>query len=195
VTQETLLATIGRPSTTQRARGRAPQSRSATPSPFAKLDSDPLEDYCLAFLLQYHELAESVEDLRSEYFRRLENREIFDQLTRRWERQSQFDKGAATLASLEAEIDQELAEHLVSLVNKVLPPLEERRRLGAFQDAIHRLEERYLRELKTEEEIRFTEAPPDLQEEFHAGILQVNQRLRTNQSKRSSLMQDISNRG
>ena len=195
VTRETLLATIGRPSAVQRARGRASQSRGATPSPFAKLDSDPLEDYCLALLLQRDELAESAADLRSEYFRRLENREIFDQLTRQWTRKRQSGQGDPALAYLEAEIDQELAEHLSSLVNKVLPPLEERRRLGAFQDAIHRLEDRYLRELKTEEEIRFTEAPPDLQEESHPSILQVNQRLRTNQSKRSSLAQDISKRG
>ena len=195
VTQETLRATIGRPSAGQRSRGRATQSRGATPSAFAKLDNDPLEDYCLALLLQNNEMAESAEELCSEYFRRLENREIFDQLTRQWTQHRQFGQGGPALAPLEAEIDQELADHLTSLMNKVLPPLEQHRRLGAFRDAVHRLEERYLRELKTEEEIRFTEAPPDLQEESHPSILQVNQRLRTNQSKRSSLAQEISSRG
>ena len=195
VTRETLLATIGRPSSRPRARNRSTQSRGATPSPFAKLDNDPLEDYCLALLLQNDELGDSAGDLRSEYFRRLENREIFNQLTRRWTLQHEDGERGPSLTDLETEIDGELAEHLAVLANKALPPLEERHRRGAFQDTVRRLEERYLRELKAEEEIRFAETPPDLQEESHPTILQVNQRLRSTQSKRSSLAQDFSNRG
>ena len=195
VTLETLRATIGRPSTAPRARNRATQSRGATPSPFATLDNDPLEDYCLALLLQNEELEDSAGDLRSEYFRRLENREIFNQLTRHWTLQREDGQSGLSLTALETEIDVELAEHLAMLANKVLPPLEERHRRGAIQDTVRRLEERYLRELKTEEEIRFAETPPDLQEESHPTILQVNQRLRSAQSKRSSLAQDFSNRG
>ena len=153
VTQETLRATIGRPSATRR-RGRQPegQSRGATPSPFAKLDRDPLEDYCLALVLQHQEVEE-------------------------------------------AGIDEELAEHLDALAHKPLPPLATGRRAGALEGAIRRLEERYLRELKNEEEIRFSESPPDWQEETHDSILEVNERLRQNQYKRSSLLQDISTQG
>ena len=188
VTRETLLATIDRPSTVRKSGNRAPQSRGATPSPFVKLDSDPLEEYCLAVLLQHNDLEETAEDLRPEYFHRLENREIYNQ----WARQRQ---DGPALKSIEAEIDTELAGHLGILVNKALPPLEERHRLDAFQDAVRRLEERYLRELKAEEELRFTDTPPDLQEEAHPGILQVNERLKTNQSRRSSLAREILNRG
>jgi len=191
VDRETLKATLGRPSTTRRSRGSSSQSRGATASPFAKLDSDPMEDYCLAFLLQHPELVEPAEDLRPEYFGRLENREIFNQ----WTRECQSGAGEPVLPLIQAGIDEELAGHLDSLINKTLPPLEERLRTGAFRDAVHRLEERYLKELKTEEEMRFTEVLPDLQEESHESILQVNQRLRTNQSKRSSMVPDISNRG
>jgi hypothetical protein len=57
------------------------------------------------------------------------------------------------------------------------------------------LEERHLRELKREEEIRFTEAPADWHEETQTNVLEVNERLRQNQEKRSSLVSDISNRG
>jgi len=191
VTQETLKATIGRPAPVRRTARRTTQSRGATASPFAKLDSDPLEDYCLAFLLQHPELIEPAEDLRPEYFGRLENREIFNQ----WTREYQSGPGEPVLPLIQAGIDGELTGHLDSLINKELPPLEERLRTGAFQDAVHRLEERYLKELKTEEEMRFTEVLPDLREESHESILQVNQRLRTNQSKRSSMAPDISKRG
>ena len=191
VTQETLRATIGRPAPTRRRRGAPSQSRGATPSPFAKLERDPLEDYCLALLLQSDEVDETVEDLRPEYFRRLENREVFNQ----WLRLSAGGGGELVLTSLRAGIDEELVEHLDSLMHKTLPPLDQRRRLDAFQGSIHRLEERYLRELKSEEELRFTEAPPDLQDESHQGILEVNRALRTNQGKRESFAQDISRRG
>ena len=147
-----------------------------------------MEDYCLAFLLQHPELVEPAEDLRSEYFGRLENREIFNL----WTRECQNRPVEPVLPLIQAGIDEELAAHLDSLINKTLPPLEERLRMGAFWDAVHRLEERYLKELKTEEEMRFTEVLPDLQEESHESILQVNQRLRTNQSKRGTIMLDIS---
>ncbi len=195
VTLETLRATVGRPSAAPRARNRTTQSRGATPSPFATLDSDPIEDYCLALLLQYDELEALTGDLRSEYFRRLENREIFNQLARHRTRQREEGEAGPTLTALETEIDEELTGHFRSLVNRPLPPLEGRRREGALLDTVRRLEERYLRELKAEEEIRFAEAPPDLQEESHAAILQVNQQLRSTQNKRSSLTQDFSNRG
>ncbi len=104
-------------------------------------------------------------------------------------------RDAPLLASLQAGIDAELAEHLDTLAHKPLPPLAPRSRIGALEGAIRRLEERYLRELKNEEEIRFAESPPDWQDETHNSILEVNERLRQNQSKRSSLLQDISLQG
>ena len=191
VTQDTLRATIGRPSVVRRGRGTRTQSRGATPSPFAKLERDPLEDYCLTLLLQNSELGESVGELRPEYFHRLENREIFNQ----WDRQRRGDQGATEVASLRECIDDELAAHLETLVQKSLPPLDQSRRLHAVQDAVHRLEERYLRELKTEEGIRFSETPPDLAPDSNQGVLEVNQRLKSNQSKRNLLVSDIRRRG
>jgi DNA primase len=191
VTQETLRATIGRPSAARRTRDTASQTRAATPSPFAKLDRDPVEDYCLALLLGYQELEEAVGDLRPEYFRRLENREIFNQ----WMRVCQGHGDEPPLAPLQDALDEELAEHLASLVQKALPPLDRSHRVAAFQDAVHRLEERYLRGLKVEERIKFTEDPPDLVEESHQEFLEVNQRLKRNQDMRGTLAQDFSQGG
>ena len=191
VTQDTLLATIGRPSVARRGRGTGTQARGATPSPFAKLERDPVEDYCLALLLQYRELGVAVEELRPEYFHRLENREIFNQ----WDRQRQGDQEATEVASLRECIDEELAEHLETLVQKSLPPTDTGRRMQAIQDAVRRLEERHLRELKTEEGIRFSETPPDLASTSNQDVLEVNRRLKSNQSKRSLLLSDTKRRG
>ena len=191
VTQDTLRATVGRPAPVRRPRSTGPQQRQATPSPFAKLDGDPLEDYCLALLLQHSEVQEAVEDLRPEYFHRLENREIFNH----WAREHSAGQGVLEKATLLANIDEELAEHVETLVQKPLPPSDQGRRLEAFQDTVRRLEERYLRELKTEEGIRFTEAPPDLDDASHDGVLEVNQRLKSNQNKRGTLVPDTTHRG
>lgn len=195
VTQETLKATIGRPAPVRPSRGprsRAqPQSRGATASPFAKLDRDPLEDFCLALLLQNSELKKELDAIRPEYFQRLENREIFSQLLRESSAEGiKPEVGSSDSVEINDWIDQELTEHLGTLVSKSLPAMDNRGQLGALRDVIRRMEERHLRELKAEEEIRFTESPLDLQEEGHQGILEVNERLRQNHIKRSSLAQD-----
>ena len=226
VTQETLRATIGRPAPMRQSRGprnrsqsgSQSQSRGATASPFAKLDRDPMEDYCLALLLQnsklQSELQQELEAIKPEHFQRLENREIFSQLTRegspggikledRSDSEIRIENGdretiqAELLASSapgapvgNAWLDQELSEHLSELVSKPLPVMDHRSQLSALRDVIRRMEERHLRELKAEEEIRFTESPLDLQEEGHPGILEINERLRQNHTRRSSLAQD-----
>ncbi len=198
VTQETLKATIGRPVPVRPARGSRSkaqsQSRGATASPFAKLDRDPLEDFCLALLLQNSELKQELDAIRPEYFQRLENREIFSQLSREGVNTESVELGDGSPDSPVTNdwLDQELSEHLRELVSKTLPVMDPRGQLGALRDVIRRMEERHLRELKAEEEIRFTESPLDLQEEVHQGILEVNERLRQNHTKRSSLAQDAS---
>ena len=85
---------------------------------------------------------------------------------------------------------------MATLVSKSFPAMNHSGQLSALRDVIRRLEERHLRELKVEEEIRFTETPSDLPsdlpEEVHQGILEVNERLRQNQVRRNSLAQDAS---
>ena len=192
VTQDTLKATIGRPASNRRNRGAASHTRGATASPFAKLDRDPLEDYALALLLQHNQIWEPEQALRAEYFGRLENREIFNQLSREFRDTS----GHWELESIKARLDDELAGHLESLAEKTLPPMDQKNQRRAFQDAVRRLEERYLKELKAEEEIRFAETPGellvDLEEEAHLAVLEVNERLRHIQGERNSLTRESS---
>ncbi|PKB73729.1 MAG: DNA primase [SAR202 cluster bacterium Io17-Chloro-G7] len=201
VTQETLKATIGRPLPVRqtrgpRSQGQSPaqsQRRGATASPFAKMDRDPLEDFCLALLLQNRELKKQLEDIRPEYFRRLENREIFSQLARATGAEAdEPETGSPNSIQNHLELDEELSEHVGTLASKSLPAMDQRGVLSALRDVIRRLEERHLRELKAEEEIRFTDSPSELLEDVHQGILEVNERLRQNQGRRNSLNQDAS---
>ena len=191
VSPDTLQASVGRPSMPRRSRAPRSQTRGATPSPFAKLERDPLEDYCLALLLQNADFADLGKELRPEYFRRLENREIFNE----WRRQSQVNQFEGAGDALNGRVDAELADHLESLVRKSLPPLDLPRRRRAMQDAVSRLEERYLRELKTEEGIRFAETPPELEDDSDQLALEVNRQLKENQGKRGSLALENRHRG
>lgn len=103
--------------------------------------SDPVEEHCLCLLLRYPELEEIGKNLSHELFRHTENREIFD----RWLHNRD-------VGGLQNSLDGPLREHLESLLSSTLPPTateEERKR--AFSACIRRLEERRLRELKTQE--------------------------------------------
>jgi DNA primase len=197
VNEETLRASMGRPNSQAgpQQTSRAQQSRVATTQEAGATTSDfadhNREDYCLACILQHPELLESVTGLRAEYFKRLENREIFHYLM-----QFSSDHLDEPLPVwLPQNIDQELAGHVESLLNKRLPALEHRPWLSVIQDVARRLEERHLRDLKIEEGIRFSEAPTDdLPEEPYDQVLDLNQRIKENERTRNYLTRNASNR-
>ena len=195
VNEATLKASLGRPRPQARPSrsSAAPRSRQqgaeASPTPFQRLDHDPLEEYFLALVLQDSRgLAEArdwenedqgaADDLagagggpgpasRLEHFRRVENREVFTNLIK-----------CTTLDSLKGTLDSELVEHLEHLLSKPLPPLDQRQRQEALGDCIRRLEEHHLRNLKLEEELTLSQSSTEEGEEQEKKILQVNERLR-----------------
>jgi len=106
--------------------------------------SSPVEEHCLALLLQYPELRASAGELSPEHFEYTENREVFVN----WQRTS-------GISELESRLDSSLLEHLYYLVNKVFPPVireSERARHRNLEDSILRLKERLFRKLETEKE-------------------------------------------
>ena len=163
------------------SRGRNAQSLGASATPFDRLDHDPLEEHCLALLLQERDwlsgnvhvdsdeswLGEAASGLRPEHFRRAENREVFTNWTK-----------CSTLDLLQRELDDELSAHLEHLLAKVLPPMDRKVRESDLLSCIRRLEERHLRELKNEEAIRLNEASLDDLEEQQETILDTNERMR-----------------
>ena len=191
VTRETLQATIDRPGAARQTRRAQPRTRPASGLTFTGPDGDPLEEYCLTLLLHEPDLEESAEGLQPEYFRQMENREIFNQ----WVRVCQGRQGEPSAASLSGLVDEELTSRLDALLNKEMPPLDSLSRQAAFRDVVIRLESRYLVELKAEEEIRFSESSTNIMEDSHLDVLEINQRIKMNQNLRNSVFQESTARG
>ncbi len=106
--------------------------------------SSPIEEYCLALLLQYPELRPSARELSPEHFESTENREVFV----KWQHSSD-------ISDLESRLDTSLLEHLYYLVNKNFPPAiqeSEQTRHRHLDDCILRLKEELFRKLETEKE-------------------------------------------
>jgi len=120
-----------------RIRARRTRFQTAKPEPEAAplnpLLANPVEEYCLALLLQHPELKGSDEGLLPEYFENSENREIFIA----W-RQS------AKIESLKEALDPATHEHLDALLAKKLGGTK----IGPkYTECALRLRERYLRSL------------------------------------------------
>ncbi|MED5568363.1 MAG: DNA primase, partial [Chloroflexota bacterium] len=191
VTRETLQATIDRPGAARQTQRAQPRTRPASGLTFTSPDGDPLEEYCLTLLLHEPDLEESAEGLQPEYFRQMENREIFNQ----WVRVCQGRQGESSAASLSGLVEEELTSRLDALLNKEMPPLDPLSRQAAFRDVVIRLESRYLVELKAEEEIRFSESSTDIMEDSHLDVLEINQRIKMNQNLGNSVSQESTARG
>ena len=177
VPPETLRASIGRMTAARRPPARTPAASAARPqnaaaSPFARLEHDPLEEYCLALLLRHPELAGDGPAARSEFFQRHENREIFDR----------YVAGGAYPDGETAE--PALREQLARLQQKELRQLDGPERRRALAEVTARLEERSLRALKADEQLRYAESPTDLADENHYDAVELNRRLKANETLR-----------
>ncbi len=186
---DTVKAALSRPSVNRRAR-RTEQQRpaAAAASPFAKLDHDPMEEHCLQLLFGFPELREMAGGLRAEFFQRHENREIF---TRWLDAGPGLDKDEI-LAAVRRDGDDEVTGQLNLLSEKPLIPLDTNSRAASLLEVASRLEERNLRNLKSEEVIRFAESPPDLEDGEHDDILRLNQQIKKNEGLRRGQVQEIS---
>jgi DNA primase len=127
------------------ARKRPQLSRPTEQSRLTRqLVTSPIEEYCLALLLQYPELRPLAGELSPEHFESTENREVFV----KWQ-------GSSDISNLESELDTSLVEHLYYLVNKNFPPAikesEQTRHLN-LDDCILRLKEGLSRKVETEKE-------------------------------------------
>ena len=162
------------------------QPSQAGAAPFAAVERDPLEEHCLALMLHSGQMQSDQESLdgggglafsegvldvidalRLEHFRRVENREVFTNLAQ-----------CTTLEELHQTLDHELQGHLDHLLARPLPPTDKKQREAALRDCARRMEERHLRDLKLEEELKLAEATPEEAEESQESILELNERLR-----------------
>jgi len=108
--------------------------------------SSPIEERCLALLLQYPELRPLAQELSAEHFESTENREVFV----KWQH-------SPDMSELESKLDTGLLEHLYYLIDKdfPFPPAireSERTRHRDLAQCILRLQEKLSRKLETEKE-------------------------------------------
>ena len=141
----TLEASVGRtrrlPGVAQRR--PAPRSdRSTVESVLRQAGVDPLDEYALALLTHYPDLFERAAELSVTYLNRPENRAVLSAI-----------QGAGTLEGVYPLLDASVTEHLLRITERVLPVADRRQRLADWEACLRRLEERYLRELKAQEEV------------------------------------------
>ena len=128
----------------ERKRRKTKNMKAYTPIVPAIMSSSPIEQYCLALLLQFPELKIESAGLSPEYFENSENRELFV----KW-------KQSDDLASLENSLDSTLQEYLQSIMSRVFPPTlqeSEAIRRETIDDCVIRLKERRLRNLEVEKQ-------------------------------------------
>ena len=181
VPMDTVKAALSRPSIarrTRRADGQRPIA--ATSSPFAKLDHDPVEEHCLQLLIEFPGLRHLASGLRSEFFQRHENRELFNRLLNL---STEFDK-VETAKRIIDDGDDEVSRQFAMLSEKNMVQSDIGRRQADMLETVSRLEERSLKTLKTEESKRFAESPPDLEADENDNVLQLNHQIKQNESLR-----------
>ena len=188
VSADTLRISLSRPPPPTRSGGNGPAGNGSIPSRDSVFAAnDPLEDYCLARLLQYPDLAEVVleeSNLPEDYFRRPENREIYARLHQTWAEAPEFPvPQEALLPALRERAPAALAEHLETLAGKALPPLEPGRRAADFRLAALKLEDRYLKDRKHSEQAWFAEDAAAMPAAGEAA-LELNRKLKANQQQR-----------
>ena len=209
VREESLRATLTRPNMQQRAARSGSGARATGPGaeerprpgngvdPSALLAEahDSLDERCLALLLQYPELAAELSQtggLPPDYFGRPENREIYLQLTRAWSAAPEMLMPENSLAEqVKLYLMPELWEHTDALAAKQLPPMEPWARVDEFHQVIARMEERYLKELKLAEEVRFSESQAEIPDDAFQETLMLNRRIKANQDARKPSSQKV----
>ena len=110
LSERSLDAALGKIKASQLGRQIKEPKPQAMTRALRPLLSSPVEEYCLALLLQHPELKDRSEGLLPEYFESSENREIFTA----WQQ-------AADPSSLKGKLDITLHEEIDKLINKSLP--------------------------------------------------------------------------
>jgi len=134
VSEHSLEAALGRIKPSQGRRNAKEAKPEVVARALHPLLSSPVEEYCLALLLQHPELKGRDEGLSPEYFENSENREIFTV----WQQ-------ANDLSSLKDGLDSAIWEHLDSLITRSLPANQIEQK---YASCVLRLREKLLRSLE-----------------------------------------------
>ena len=138
VSETTLTAALKKSQSDRRR--RQPTETIGQPRLAREFVSNPIEEYCLALLIQYPQLRQVAQELSAEHFESTENREVFT----KWQ-------CSPDIAKLKKQLDANLLEHLNYLINKTFPPAiqeNDKARQLTLADCILRLQERFSKRLE-----------------------------------------------
>ena len=176
----TLEAAVGRMQGPLRSRRQGPQ-RAAPNEGNRELESvltvaehDPLEERVLALLAQDEEFLARAGEVDPDTFVRPENRAVLFAL-----------RETGTMEGAIAQLDGQLADRLVRHSLEALPPADRKQRAEEWTGCLRRLEERRLRNLKSQEAAAFppdavgdAPADPEYVQAVQKQALEINERLR-----------------
>ncbi len=151
VPEATLLSELSHTRPKATAHTAAPEPAPVNPVRQQLEQSEVLEDYCLALLLQVASLRVAAAQLRPDHFLTAEMRTLFEL----W-------RDTPEALATEAELDLDLADRLAGIRAVALPPLTEALAHAAFAQCYRRLEERRLRDLKLHHQLRFMQEQHEL---------------------------------
>lgn len=176
----TLEAAVGRMQGPLRSRRQGP--RQAAPnegnreleSVLTVAEHDPLEERVLALLAQDEEFLARAGEVDPDTFVRPENRAVLFAL-----------RETGTMEGAIAQLDGQLADRLVRHSLEALPPADRKQRAEEWTGCLRRLEERRLRNLKSQEAAAFppdavgdAPADPEYVQAVQKQALEINERLR-----------------
>ena len=176
----TLEAAVGRMQGPLRSRRQGPR-RAAPNEGNRELESvltvaehDPLEERVLALLAQDEEFLARAGEVDPDTFVRPENRAVLFAL-----------RETGTMEGAIARLDGQLADRLVRHSLEALPPADRKQRAEEWTGCLRRLEERRLRNLKSQEAAAFppdavgdAPADPEYVQAVQKQALEINERLR-----------------
>jgi DNA primase len=162
VSERSLEADLARIKSSQARYQRKEQKPEAVTRALNPLVSSPLEEYCLALLLQHPGLKANNEELSAEYFENGENREIFTA----WQKIND-------IPSLKKELDITIHEHLDSLAIKDLIVTSQEESEAAFADCVLRLRGKFLQGLAAKRAETLTLEPQS--DSTDAGLAKVQE--------------------
>ena len=141
----TLEASVGRKGAIAKPRPQQPRrqpEREKAENVFRVADHDTLDEHALTLIVQYPEILERVAELEPDHVKRPDNRALLSAI-----QETGTIEGAHPLLEL-SEI-----ERLDGLAAKSLPTADRKQRAADWAGCLRRMHERYLRELKAQEEI------------------------------------------
>ena len=175
-TPETLSAIIGKPNRRPVKNRGLDNVSDIQVSALEKKTQDPLEEYLLGMILRWPELKEATRKMSPSAFHRPEHREAFILW---WE--------CSTIEELYKIADEELKERIEIILAAPFPPTNINQREEAVRQCVHRMEERYLKEMKAEEALILTQNEPAIPDQgtpdlnvdvFEQRMVDTNERLR-----------------